>query len=90
MREHFSDACILTVSAATNGFKGCDTGHGCITELVFEHSGCDFKAIIEEEKLTINLGGDAELRTIIKALAFMADSLKTIADEHTVISLTED
>jgi len=82
--QEFSDACILRTIVSTTGYCGGDTGHGGRTEIVFEDlGGTDIEASYSEQegkKVTISLGGDAELRVIIDALRFAADSLEKMAD----------
>lgn len=77
-----TDACVMKVTAGTNGFKGGDSGHGSRTVVILEDEGSvDWGVIVDgvkhsdPRKVTISLGGDAELRTIIRALKFAANSL---------------
>lgn len=77
-----TDACVMKVTAATNGFKGGDSGHGSRTVVILEDEGSvDWGVIVDgvkhsaPRKITLSLGGDAELRSIIKALRFAANSL---------------
>jgi len=87
----FEDACILRATVATTGYQGGDAGHGGQTKIVLDDLGnTDIEASFVEEviptpggdvlrRLAINLGGDAELRVIIKALRFSADALEALA-----------
>lgn len=77
-----TDACVMKVTAGTNGFKGGDSGHGSRTVVILEDEGSvDWGVIVDgvkhsaPRKITLSLGGDAELRSIIKALRFAANSL---------------
>ena len=77
--KEISDANILRVAAETNGFQGGDSGHGCRTVIELEDlGGTDIKFVIENDgkMLRIELGGDAELRTVIEALEFATQVLK--------------
>lgn len=77
-----TDACVMKATAATNGFKGGDSGHGSRTVVILENEGSvDWSVIVDgvkhadPRKITISLGGDAELRSMIKALRFAANTL---------------
>jgi len=70
---------ILKVVAGTNGFKGGDTGHGSETKIILEDLGStdiSFKVQGNGRKLTIDLGGDSELESIIEALEAAAKVLR--------------
>lgn len=74
---------ILKVIAGTTGFKGGDTGHGSRTFIQIKSESCTdigVERIVnrwgEDEGLSIVLGGDSELYTIIKAFEFVVETLK--------------
>jgi len=81
----FYSACILRATVSTTGYRGGDSGHGGRTEIVFEDlGGTDIEATFNEnpeKRLTIRLGGDAELDVIIDALRFSADALELLIAE---------
>jgi len=83
--KEFSGICILKAGAGTTGYCGGDTGHGGRTRIELEDLGntdINFKVREGEDKsLIINLGGDAELDVIIKALEFITSVLKNIIEE---------
>ncbi len=87
--REFSDACILRATVSTTGFCGGDGGHGGHTLIELEDLGStDISCELSEapskgvyKKVAISLGGDAELRVIIKALRFAADSLEALSRE---------
>lgn len=82
--REFCDACVLSTTVRTTGYRGGDSGHGGRTEIVFEdRGGTDISAGCTDgggRKVTIRLGGDAELRLIIAALRFAADSLERLSE----------
>jgi len=73
-----TSANILEVEAGTTGYKGGDGGHGCTTyfriadlggtgwDIETREDGCGCKS------LEVTLYGDCELKTVIKALKFIA------------------
>ena len=76
-------ACILNVEAGTNGYCGGDSGHGCRTIIILRDlGGVDMNARFDENesdctrKITLEFGGDDELRLLIKALKFIRKTLK--------------
>ncbi len=78
-QAEIQSANILRASAHTNGPQGGDSGHGCQTIIGITDEGgtdmeCDWNA--EKKSLTITLGGDSELETIIEAFEFIAKSLR--------------
>jgi len=86
--KEFTSACILKASAGTTGYRGGDTGHGGRTRIELEDiAGTDINFTVregeggEEKSLIINLGGDAELDVIIKALEFIVGVLKNVIEE---------
>jgi len=83
--KEFSGICILKAGAGTTGYRGGDTGHGGRTRIELEDLGnTDISFEVrggEEKSLIINLGGDAELDVIIKALEFIAGVLKNVIEE---------
>lgn len=81
-REIFDD-CILEVEAGTNGFHGGDSGHGGRTYLRIEDGAqTDIRAALlghcGDQGFEVWLGGDAELRSFIKALKF---AVKVLEDQ---------
>jgi hypothetical protein len=83
MKKTFNDACILGASAETTGFRGGNHSHGARTTISFRDLGStDIEFEVERDEygyqsaLTIHLGGDAEIRTIISALEWVARSLR--------------
>ena len=75
---------ILEIVAGTNGYHDGDSGHGCRTFVRLRNLGCtDIKvnklvdSCGDDEGVEILLGGDAELSTLIEALEFAADVLKS-------------
>lgn len=80
---------ILGVEVGTNGYQGGDTGHGSRTYIRIEDLGStDINAWVdrnkfnETESVTIKLGGDTELYTIIEALKFITETLEEQAKEE--------
>ncbi len=74
-----TNANILRVAAGTTGYCGGDTGHGGKTFIEIEDLGgtdVQFKITNHEKSLSIELGGDSELDTIIEALEFITKTLK--------------
>ncbi len=79
--REITDANILCVEAGTTGYKGGDTGHGGRTFFRIEDlasTDIKVKALGEdgEKGLAVMLGGDSELRTVIKALKFITKVLE--------------
>lgn len=77
----FTDACVLEVIVETTGFCGGDTGHGGRTTVsLVDHSSTDMeRSFVEEGRVEIRMGGDAELRSLIRGLRFAADSLAVLS-----------
>lgn len=76
-------ACLVDVTAGTNGFRGGDSGHGCRTYIrVADAGGTDvIRAAVNSGKasngaLELVLGGDDELRAVIKTCEYIARILK--------------
>lgn len=68
---------IIRVAAGTTGMMGGDTGHGGRTVIEIEDLGStDIECEWQDRKLTMVLGGDSELITIIQALEFITTTLK--------------
>jgi len=82
LSKTFTDACILSVKVGTNGFQGGDVGHGSKTYLELQLAGSEIEVDKSTGKLVMKLGGDAELRTIIKGLEFAANSLELLSDSE--------
>ena len=87
IRKVFNSACILQVTACTNGYCGGDSGHGSRTVISFRDlGGTDIKIIpipagMGNGGVEIHLGGDCELDNMIDAFRFAADSLEKLAIE---------
>lgn len=84
------DACAIDVVAGTTGYRGGDSGHG--GESFFSISdiastdisvSIDGKPFEECKSVAISVGGDAELSSLIEALAFGSKALQRIAHEKT-------
>ena len=80
----FNDANILKCKVGTTGYCGGDSGHGSKTIFELENlSGTDMKAIVTDNNgngsIRIELGGDSELTTFIKALEYATHVLEGIA-----------
>ncbi len=83
------DANVLGVEVGTNGYMGGDTGHGSRTFIRIENlGGTDMNAqvvydehTLDAKSVTIKLGGDAELRTMIEALKFIVETLENQTKE---------
>ena len=73
----------IEVVAGTNGYHGGDSGHGSRTFIqIRDLGGTDItvnKLTNEhgDEGVCLDLGGDAELQTIIEGLEFIVNVLKT-------------
>jgi hypothetical protein len=82
--KEFTVVCILRATVLTTGYCGGDSGHGGRTEIVVEDLGStDIEASFSEaggKRVTLRLGGDAELRVIIDSLRFVAEMLENLAD----------
>lgn len=77
------DANILEVEAGTNGYQGGDTGHGSRTYIRIQDMACTDLTVKpthnsygEADGVTLELGGDAELATIIEAMKFIVKVLE--------------
>ena len=88
VRKSFTSCNVLEVTAATNGCKGGDAGHGCRTMIRIEdRAGTSIKARVIPESIRGNggielrLAGDCELLTLIEGLRFAADALEKLDDE---------
>lgn len=78
-RKEIVDANIIRVEVGTTGFCGGDTGHGCRTCIRVEDRGGTAMRVTgldTRNGFEINLGGDSELRTFIKACEFIVETLK--------------
>jgi|TARA_B100000315_G_C14575227_1_gene587598 hypothetical protein len=78
---------VLEVSVGTTGYCGGDSGHGGRTYIeITEICNTDIECYWNNthKKLTINLGGDSELDTIIEVLDFILRKLKEAvsSDKH--------
>lgn len=68
---------IIDVEAGTNGYCGGDAGHGSITFIRIEDAGGTALNVKKTDNgVILELGGDSELNTIIKALKFVIKVLK--------------
>lgn len=81
--KDFEGFCSLRAAAGTTGFRGGDSGHGGRTVIELEDLGStDIQFKVRPrvrssgDKLTIMLGGDAELEMIIDVLDFLAATLR--------------
>lgn len=79
---------ILSVEAGTTGYCGGDAGHGGRTFFKIKNEASTYWQVYEEkdgwgdtEAVEIQLGGDAELQTIIEALEFIVQVLKDGAED---------
>ena len=73
------DAIILRVAAGTTGLMGGDAGHGGETIIEIENeqnAGAIFFGRPRNNLLRISLGGDAELRVMIKAMEHITKTLR--------------
>lgn len=81
------DANILHVVAGTNGYKGGDGGHGGATYFAIadQSGGGSFEFAVRDDghTVTVEAFGDAELRTLIAALQFGAETLRSQARRST-------
>lgn len=83
------NANVLEVEAGTTGFKGGDTGHGSRTRTYFriqDAGSTDMSVHAFTDKFgnagfEVNLGGDCELETMIRALKFITKVLEDEANE---------
>jgi hypothetical protein len=76
----FNGACILSVTVATTGPCGGDSGHGGRTVIDLDMDGGDLEATFKDGTLSINAGGDAELRNLAAGLCWAGDVLAVLAD----------
>lgn len=69
---------ILEIEIGTNGYKGGDSGHGGRTFFRLKNEACTDISIhkIDDDEVTIELGGDTELATFIECLEFALKTLK--------------
>lgn len=83
----FSDANIIRVTVETTGYCGGDSGHGGHSSVTIEDmGGTDIKAQFGvngggNKELRIDVGGDAELRTLIDALQWAGARLQSLTLE---------
>ena len=80
-KKEIVSANIIEVETGTNGYCGGDTGHGSrtyirITDLSSTDIKCHLLPNAGNGSLIIELGGDCELSTIIRALKFIVKTLK--------------
>ena len=76
-KREFCDAMILNAEVGTTGFCGGDGGHGGHTIIKLEcNNGGIYYEYKNDDSLMIDIYGDAELRTIIKALRFILETLE--------------
>ena len=90
------DICnMLSVEVGTNGFRGCDSGHGSHTYLSFENGySTDMSVSIDgvqysADKIELMFGGDNELEMVILALEYAVKNLKNQANLVTDLSRKE-
>lgn len=80
-KKKFVEANALSVEAGTNGYQGGDYSHGSRTYIRISDLGnTDIRFHIEPNygrgSLIMELGGDCELSTIIKAFQFIQKTLE--------------
>lgn len=80
--QEFREASAFRVTVGTNGTMGGDAGHGSRTYLRLDSDGADVEISTHGAGtgVTIEMGGDSELRTFINALEFAAHTLRSMAD----------
>ena len=77
---------IIGFMAGTTGYRGGDSGHGGRTSFtIFDESSSDIQAVTcrDGRALRVELGGDCELETIIKALKSIVMILEAGASKGT-------
>jgi hypothetical protein len=76
----FREASAFTVTVGTNGEQGGDAGHGSRTYLRLGSDGADVEISTHDggTGVTIEMGGDSELRTFVDALEFAAKTLRAV------------
>jgi len=81
-KKEFRLASAFTVTVGTNGEQGGDAGHGSRTYFRLDSDGADVGISLEASGtgVTIEMGGDSELRTFVEALEFAAQTLRSMAD----------
>ena len=81
-----TSANILGFEAGTTGYRGGDSGHGGRTFFsIFDLSGTDIRATTDYDggALSVEMGGDCELETIVAALRSIALILEASASGGT-------
>ncbi|MCR5419303.1 MAG: hypothetical protein K6E84_10335 [Lachnospiraceae bacterium] len=75
--KRFTLANTIEVECGTNGHHGGDTGHGSRTYIrITDLAGSDIRFVQDSERsLVMELGGDCELITIIRAMQYAANHL---------------
>ena len=84
VEKEITSANILRVAVGSTGLCGGDYSHGGKTKIVIEDlSSTDINCWwdYENKKLTINLGGDCELQTILEGLEFIIKHLQNKIDQ---------
>lgn len=87
-----SSANIIGFEAGTTGYRGGDSGHGGRTVFrIFDISSSDIRAITSDRggALSVELGGDCELKTIIVALRAIALILEASTNGGTECTVAE-
>lgn len=83
-RKEIINANILEAVAGTTGYQGGDSGYGCRTYIRIADLGStdmEVKVLDKGKGFEIDLGGDAELATIIEAFEYVAGILKREAGD---------
>ena len=91
LTKQIYDFNVLEVEVGTTGYKGGDTGHGGRSYIRIQDLGStDIKIrklgnkYGENKGVEIILGGDAELRTILRAFHFIAETLEISLTQGTL------
>lgn len=77
--QTFTDCNIITVDVTDTGFKGGDSGHGCVVKFSITDvaSTCMYVNGMEASLFELELRGDSERRTFLDALKFAVDIIET-------------
>ena len=91
LTKQIYDFNVLEVEVGTTGYKGGDTGHGGRSYIrIQDLTSTDIKIrklgnkYGENKGVEIILGGDAELRTILRAFHFIAETLEISLTQGTL------
>jgi hypothetical protein len=86
LEKSFEDFCFLDVKVGTNGFQDGDAGHGCETYLELKFDSATINIEKTNDTVIIKLGGDAELKNLIKGLDFATKSLKLLSEAKVTVT----